>query len=47
MIELGGDEVAPRDQLVALDGGVVGNRPAVVAKIIGIIVGTNQKTGSC
>jgi hypothetical protein len=48
MVRLGGDEVAPRDQLVALDGGgVVVDRPAVVAKVFGVIVDTNRKTALC
>jgi hypothetical protein len=42
MIRLGGDEVAPRGQFAALDGGVVVDRPAVVAKVFGVVLDTNN-----
>ena len=41
---LSGDEVAPRDQLVALDGGIVVDRLAVIPKIFRVILDTTQKT---
>jgi hypothetical protein len=46
MVRLGGDEVAPRDKLVAPDGSVVVDRPAVVAEALGAIVGTKRKSVS-
>lgn len=46
MVRLGGDEVAPRDQLVALDGGVVVDRPAVLTEIARAIVDTERKSVS-
>ena len=47
MVRLGGDDVTAGDQLVAPDGGVVVDRPAVVAKVLGVVVDPNRKTGSC
>jgi hypothetical protein len=46
MVRLGGDEVAPCDQLVALDGGVVVDRPAVLTEIARAIVDTERKSVS-
>jgi hypothetical protein len=46
MVRLGRDEVTPRDQFVALDGGIVVNRPSVVAKVLGVIVDTKRKPAS-
>jgi hypothetical protein len=44
MVRLGGEEVAPCDQFVALDGSIVVDRPAVVAKVFGALVDTKWKT---
>jgi hypothetical protein len=47
MVRLGGDEVAPGNQLVAPNGGIIVDRPAVVAEIARAVVDTNRKTASC
>jgi hypothetical protein len=44
MVRLGGDQVAAAGQLVALDGGIIVDRPAVVTEIFGVVVDTNRKT---
>jgi hypothetical protein len=47
MVRLGGDEVAPRDQRVALDGGIVVDRPTVLTEFTGVIVDTSGNPASC
>ena len=44
VIRLGGEKVAPRDQLVAFDGGIVVDRPAIFAEAFGGVLDTNRKT---
>jgi hypothetical protein len=44
MVRLGGDQVSPRDQLVAFDGGVVVDRPPVITEDLSGVVDTNRKT---
>ncbi len=41
MVRLGGDQVAARDQLVALDGGVVVDGPLIFFEGLGGVVDTN------
>jgi hypothetical protein len=42
VIGLGGDQVAPSDQLVALDGGVVVDGPLIILEDFGVVPDTNN-----
>jgi hypothetical protein len=42
MVRLGGDQVAPSDQFLALDGGVVVHRPLIVFEGFGVVLDTND-----
>jgi hypothetical protein len=42
MVRLGEDEIAARDQLVALDGGVVVGRPTVLTEFTRGVLDTNN-----
>ena len=42
VFRLGGVQVAARHQLVAFDGGVVMDRPAVFAEALGVVLDTND-----
>jgi hypothetical protein len=46
MVRLGGDQVTAGNQFVALDGGVVVNRPPILAEDLGVVLDTNNKTDS-
>jgi hypothetical protein len=42
MIRFGGDQVAAGNQFVALDGGVVVDRPPILAEGLGVVLDTNN-----
>jgi len=47
MVRHGGDQIAACHQFVALDRGVVVDRPPVFAEGLGVVLDTNRKTVLC
>jgi hypothetical protein len=46
VIQFGGEKVTPGDQFVAFHGGVVVDRPSILAESLDIVLDTNNKPDS-